>query len=134
MKSWYVWVAFSKRKIAFDDNAPVDGSFRRIKSGGRSLASLPGALSLDAHLLPPVGALEVDSTPTPQDERGHNFWHVHSHAYGGSHEGLLGSPRKGHDGTLAKETYERGQHLQQVEKTHPNRFSSPPLSIRSSHT
>ena len=32
--SWYVWVAFSKRKIAFDDNAPVDSSSRRIKSGG----------------------------------------------------------------------------------------------------
>ena len=38
---WYVWEAFSKRKIVFDDNALVDGSFRRIKRGARFLASRP---------------------------------------------------------------------------------------------
>ena len=79
-----------------------------------------GALSLDAHDLPPVGPLAVGSTPTTQDERGHEFWQ------GGSPEGVVGQPSQSQEA-------ERGQPLQQVEKTHPNRFSSPPLSIRSSH-
>ena len=39
-----------------------------------------GALFPDVHVLPPVGALAVGSMLTSQDERGYDFWHVHSHA------------------------------------------------------
>ena len=40
-----------------------------------------GALSVDVHVLPPVGALEADPFETmPQDERGNHFWQVHTNA------------------------------------------------------
>ena len=67
-----------------------------------------GALSLDAQVLSPIGTLEVDATPTPQDERGHDFWYVHSHAHGGSQEGFVGKPRKSQEATLAPATYAKG--------------------------
>ena len=57
-----------------------------------------GALSLDAHVLPPVGALDADPLETtPEDERGHDFWQVHMHANAQSVDGpvcVLGEARK----------------------------------------
>ena len=73
-------VAFSKRKIAFDGNVPTGGSSRRIKWGHDLWQVHHGALSLDAHVLSPVRALEVESTQTPKDERGYDFWQVYAHA------------------------------------------------------
>ena len=67
-----------------------------------------GALSPYVHILPPVGALAVGSTLTSQDERGYDFWHVHLHAHGGSHEGPRGRPRKSQNDMLDPATYERG--------------------------
>ena len=52
-----------------------------------------GAVSLDAHVLPPVGALEADPfETTPQDERGHDFWQVHTHANAPSVDDLQNLP------------------------------------------
>ena len=42
-----------------------------------------GALSPDAHVLPPIGALDAgpfETTPPPKNDRGHDFWQVHTHA------------------------------------------------------
>ena len=122
MKSWYVWVAFSKRKIAFDGNAPADGSSRRIKWAARFWQVYHGALSLDAHLLPPVGPLAVGSTPTSQDERGHDFWQVHPHANGPSVDGPVcvpGEPRHLGDGDDPTPTpYKKGTTLNVVDRQH----------------
>ena len=68
-----------------------------------------GALSVDAYVLSPGGPHDPPTIETtPPDERRHDFWHVHSHAYGGSHEGPRGRPRKGQTETLAPATNERG--------------------------
>ena len=43
-----------------------------------------GALSLDAHVLPPIGPHDpetLETTQPPKDERGHDFWQVHTHAH-----------------------------------------------------
>ena len=52
-----------------------------------------GALSLDSHVLPPVGALDADPfETTPQDERGHDFWQVQTHANAQSVDGPVCVP------------------------------------------
>ena len=89
---------------------------------GKSTMARYPLMHTSSRLLEPSRLLEADpfeTTPPPKDERGHDFWHVHPHANGRFHEGPLGSPRKGHDGTLAEETYERGHDFWQVH-THAN--------------
>ena len=76
-KLWYALVGFSSRKIAFDGNAPAGGSTRRIKWGDDLWQVHPGALPLDAHVLSPE---TVEITPSPKDERRHDFWQVEPHA------------------------------------------------------
>ena len=70
-----------------------------------------GALSLDAYLLPPDGPPrhgEEDASTSAPDERGHDFWSVHSHAHGGSQAGVVGQPRKSQEATLAPATDAKG--------------------------
>ena len=43
---------------------------------------------------------------------------VHPHAYGGSHEGPLGSPRKSHDGELAAKGNKKNTTLNVVDREH----------------
>ena len=66
------------------------------KTTRTSLLTGRGLASLDAHVLPPVGALDADPfETTAQDERGHGFLQVHTHAQ--SVDGPVcvpGEPRK----------------------------------------
>ena len=89
--------------------------------GGHDLWQVhDGALSLDAYLLPldgPARHGEEDGSICAPDERG------------GSQKSVMGQPSQSQEATD-----ERGQRLPPVKKTHPNRFSSSPLSRRASHT
>ena len=81
-----------------------------VPSRGHDLWQIgDGALSVDAYVLSPDGSHDPQTIETmPPDERRHDFWYVHSHAHGGSHEGPRGRPRKSQTETLAPATDERG--------------------------
>ena len=84
-----------------------------------------GALSLDARVLPPVGALEADpfeTTPPPKDKRGHDFWQVHTHANASSLDVpacVPGEPRPLVDGDGPTPTrYKKNTPLNVVDSQH----------------
>ena len=63
-----------------------------------------GALSPDAHVLPPIGPHDpetLETTQQPRDERGHDFWQVHTRANASSLDVPVcvpGEPRSMSDG------------------------------------
>ena len=84
-----------------------------------------GALSPDAHVLPPIGELEADpfeTTPPPKNERGHDFWQVHTHANASSLDVPVcvpGEPRALGDGDGPTPTrYKKDTPLNPVDSQH----------------